>query len=127
MITFRVSDAAGGGPCSSGFGLAVRLFDQQREYSVAEMLAAGLAPEHVEWIIFHKARGNPDVLAGVRAWAALLYAELGPDASIDDAISILRRAWASAVKDLIRSGLSQARATRRATARYHEAMAQAFA
>lgn len=127
MITFRVSDAAGGNPCSPGFGQAVALFDPAQDYSVAQMLEAGLSPEYVDWIVMHKASQDDDALAGLRRWAGLLGADLADDATYQDASRALQRAWAAEVKALCLTGMAKAKAGRVAGAHYRETMIAAFA
>lgn len=125
--TFRIADAAGGGPCSPGFTQALGLFDQAREYTLLEMIDAGLEIENVEWIVWQKVRTDTATLGAVRLWAAALGCEDVASMAADACSTAIRGALRDHARDLARAGKSPQVAARLTRTWCRNAMIAAFA
>ncbi len=99
----KISLEMAGGACSAGIEDARARFKPGKQYTLAQIIKAGLPCRYLAWIVAHRAGEDAQALEVLSAWARTCTREQGlrrlPIASVRDCGEALRkamRAWQKA-------------------------------
>lgn len=66
-----------GGACEQGAKQAAALFERNKKYTLADMVAAGAAPQNVVWLLLRRSAECGETLKIMQAWARRACEEAG--------------------------------------------------